>query len=185
MFILEVLSETIHIDDDIEHFLLQHLRTIELEKGAILQQANVRDRNLYFVENGLLRTYYIENGKEVTLSFTKEKGLVSSKETLFLNQPSRNTIEALETTSISYLNFESLQTFADTSISVSRLMIYVMGVLAINSEKRILALQYLTARERYNQLMEEYPDILLRTPLRMVASYLGMTQETLSRIRKG
>ena len=184
MKVLEVLSEKIRIDDDIKNFMMEHLLSADIEKGELLRKANTRDSNIYFTEKGILRTFYLENGKDITLSFTKEKEFAASKETLFLNQPSRSSIEALESTTISYLNYQLLQAFADTSISISRLMIHVLGILAINTEKRVYALQFLTAKERYNQMLEEHPDILLRAPLRMVASYLGMTQETLSRIRK-
>lgn len=184
MYTLEVLSKFIRIDDDIKDFLLQNLTTVDVDKGAVIRHAQAVDRNIYFVEKGLLRTFYLEDGKDITLSFIKENGFVASKESLFLNLPSPNTMEVLENATISYLNYEVLQKFADTSISVSRLMVYVLGVLAINTEKRIYALQYLTARQRYHQLMTDDPDIILRAPLGMLASYLGMTQETLSRIRK-
>lgn len=184
MYVLQILSNYLKVDDDIKDFLINHLTTIEVEKGTIVQKANSLDRNIYFVEKGLLRTYYLEDGKDITLGFVKENNFVASKETLFLNLPSMKTIEALETSTVSYLNFEQLQKFAEGSISVSRMMVYVMGVLAIHVEKRIYALQYMTAKERYHQLMEDDPDIILRAPLGAVASYLGMSQETLSRIRK-
>ncbi len=184
MYALNFLSGIIKIDDDIKDFLLQHVHVIALNKGEMLRGEQSLDRNIYFVESGLLRTFYIEDGKDMTLGFIKENGLVASKETLFLEKPSHNSIEALETSVVNTLSFNSLQKFAETSISVSKLMISVMGTLMINLERRIYALQYMTAKERYYQMMEEEPDILLRAPLGAVASYLGMSQETLSRIRR-
>ncbi|HOZ84393.1 MAG TPA: Crp/Fnr family transcriptional regulator [Niabella sp.] len=184
MYTLELLANFIRIDEDIKDFVVENLTTVDVDKGVILRHAHALDRKIYFVEKGLLRTFYLEDGKDITLSFIKENGFVASKETLFLNLPSANNMEALEYSTVSYLNYEVLQKFADTSISVSRLMVYVLGVLAINTEKRIYALQFMTAKQRYNQLMQDDPDILLRAPLGAVASYLGMTQETLSRIRR-
>ncbi|MGC4234519.1 MAG: Crp/Fnr family transcriptional regulator [Niabella sp.] len=184
MYLLDVLSQTIRVDDAIEAFILEQVDTRLLEKGAPVGLSHALDRNIYFVESGLLRSFYNEDGKDITLGFIKEAGFAASKEALFLQKPSRSRIEALEPSVINYMSFEKLQKFAETSISISRLMISVMGTLAINMEYRIYALQYMSAKERYQQMMEEAPDILLRAPLGMVASYLGMSQETLSRIRK-
>ncbi len=184
MYALNFLSGIIKTDDDIKDFLLQHVNVLELSKGERLRGEQALDRNIYFVESGLLRTFYNEDGKDMTLGFIKENGLVASKETLFLEKPSHNSIEALEASVVNTLSFNSIQKFAETSISVSKLMISVMGTLMINLERRIYALQYMTAKERYYQMMEEEPDILLRAPLGSVASYLGMSQETLSRIRR-
>jgi CRP-like cAMP-binding protein len=184
MYALDFLSGIIRIDEDIKDFLLQHVNIIELSKGALLRAEHSLDRNLYFVESGLLRTFYNEDGKDITLGFVKENGLVASKETLFLERPSHNSIEALEPSIVNALSFTNLQKFAETSISVSKLMVSVIGTLMINLERRIYALQYMTAKERYYQMMEEEPEVILRAPLGAVASYLGMSQETLSRIRK-
>lgn len=184
MYLLDVLSQTIKVDDAIQSFILEQVDTLELEKGALVGFANALDRNIYFVESGLLRSFYNEDGKDITLGFVKEAGFVASKEALFLQKPSRSRIESLEPSTVNYLGFEKLQKFAESSISISRLMISVMGTLAISMEHRIYALQYMSAKERYQQMMDEAPDILLRAPLGMVASYLGMSQETLSRIRK-
>jgi len=184
MYLLDVLSRSIKIDDAIEAFILEQVDTLQVEKGAPVGLSNALDRNIYFVESGLLRSFYNEDGKDITLGFVREAGFISSKEALFLQKPSRSRIEALEPSVVNYLAFEKLQKFAESSISISRLMISVMGTLAINMEHRIYALQYMSAKERYQQMMEEAPDILLRAPLGMVASYLGMSQETLSRIRK-
>lgn len=184
MYLLDILSRTIKVDDTISAFILEQVNTLQLEKGAPVGLSNALDRNIYFVERGLLRSFYNEDGKDITLGFVKEAGFAASKEALFLQKTSRSRIEALEPSVVNYLNFEKLQKFAESSISICRLMISVMGTLAINMEYRIYALQYMSAKERYQQMMEEAPDILLRAPLGMVASYLGMSQETLSRIRK-
>ncbi|MCH5688910.1 hypothetical protein LWM68_34445 [Niabella sp. W65] len=90
---MNFLSGIIKIDDDIKDFLLQHVHAIALNKGEMLRGEQALDRNIYFVESGLLRTFYIEDGKDMTLGFIKENGWVASKETLFLEKPSHNSIE--------------------------------------------------------------------------------------------
>ena len=76
-----------------------------------------------------------------------------------------------------------MEELCETSLTIANFSRRVLGLLMTNMERRINSLQYMTAKEKYVQLLEDNSDILLRAPLGMIASYLGISQETLSRIR--
>lgn len=76
-----------------------------------------------------------------------------------------------------------MEELCETSLTIVNFSRRVLGLLMTNMERRINSLQYMTAKEKYIQLLEDNSDILLRAPLGMIASYLGISQETLSRIR--
>jgi len=76
-----------------------------------------------------------------------------------------------------------MEELCETSLTITNFSRRVLGLLMSNMERRINSLQYMTAKKKYIQLLEENSDILLRAPLGMIASYLGISQETLSRIR--
>lgn len=183
MTISEILANYIDIDDDIRRFLVTNTETVLVKKGDIISDQNTLNRNVYFVESGLLRSFYFEKGKDITTNFYPENSVLANKDTLFQQLPSRNTIEAVEDSKITYFRYSKMEELCEHSLTIANFSRKVLGLLMANMEKRINSLQYMTAKEKYSQLLEENPDIILRAPLGMIATYLGISQETLSRIR--
>ncbi|MBA5629902.1 Crp/Fnr family transcriptional regulator [Moheibacter lacus] len=183
MKILESISQYVKIDDEIRQFINQFGSEKHLSKGEVLSSHNSVDHNLYFLEKGLLRSFYFENGKDLTANFYKEGNLIANKNTIFLNQSDDNNIDAIEPSLVTYFNYSKLEELCENSLALANFSRRVLGVLLANMEKRVHSLQHMTAKEKYQELLTEHPDILLRAPLGMIASYLGISQETLSRIR--
>ena len=104
-------------------------------------------------------------------------------DTLFKNQPTRYNFEAIEDCLIAYCDYQKLEDLSNSSKEYANFSRFILGNVITQMASRIASLQYMTAREKYAQLMEENPEIILRAPLRMIATYLGISQETLSRIR--
>lgn len=179
----EKLTSYVKIDDEIDQFLQEHLRQKTLKRGEILSTQHSVNRNLYYVESGLLRSFYYENGKDITSGFYTEESMLANKETLFLKQPTQNNIEAIEASVLVYFDYLQLEGLCENSLTIANLARKVLGVLLANIEKRVHSLQHMTAREKYGELINEQPEILMRAPLGMVATFLGISQETLSRIR--
>lgn len=183
MRILQEVEKHIKVDAEIERFFYEECETRTIEKGKLLSEQNHYNRNIYFVEEGMLRMFYYENGKDITTNFYSEGKITANIDTLFKNQPTRNNIETLEKSVITTCNFNKLEELCSVSLTAANFSRYILGNLMIEMSRRISSLQFMSAKEKYIQLLEENPNIILRAPLGMIASYLGISQETLSRIR--
>ncbi|MFY1046323.1 Crp/Fnr family transcriptional regulator [Chryseobacterium sp. GP-SGM7] len=151
---------------------------------TILQEGEVC-RNTFFVEKGLLRMYSIDkNGKEHVIQFAPENWLIGDRSSLYFNEKSKYYIEAVEDSEVLFLQpdfFSKLLGEFPNTIEKNDLIIqkHVKSL-----QDRINSLLGETAEERYLKFIKMYPDILLRVPQWMIASYLGITPESLSRVRK-
>ena len=183
MKILEELKKHTNVDKEIEKFLLEECDRKIYQKGELLSKQSQYNNTLFFVEEGLLRMFYYENGKDITTNFYSEGKITANIDTLFKNQPTRNNIETLEKSVITTCNFNKLEELCSVSLTAANFSRYILGNLMIEMSRRISSLQFMSAKEKYIQLLEENPNIILRAPLGMIASYLGISQETLSRIR--
>lgn len=164
--------------------VLPYLSVNELKAGDyFLREGNVC-KNIAFIESGLLRLFYLKDGKEVTHCFCKENTLTTSYRSLITQQESDVAIQAVEPTKLIVLPYFSLQKLYEKNLfwqQVGRLTSEAEYVIA-DTHKRFL--QDLTATERYQQILENDNELLQRVPLNYLASYLQITPETLSRIRK-
>lgn len=183
MNLIEELNKHIKLDTEIEHFLREECETKTLEKGEILSKQNQYNHTVFFVDKGLLRMFYYENGKDITTNFYSEGKITANIDTLFKNQPTRYNIETLEKSLITTCDFKKLEKLCAVSLTAANFSRYILGNLMLQMSNRISSLQYMTAKEKYTQLLEENPNIILRAPLGMIATFLGISQETLSRIR--
>ena len=183
MKFVESLSKYIEIDEEVALFLQKHLHKKEFQKGDLVSSANSSDSNIYFVEKGFARSFYTENNKEFTTFFYKEGLLLANKDTLFLNLPTKNNIEVLEDSELSFFDYFKMEKLCESSIEIANFSRKVLTILVTILEKRVQILQHMSAREKYLDLLNEHPEILQRAPLGMIAGYLGISQETLSRVR--
>ena len=183
MKILQEVEKHIKIDAEIERFFYEECETRTIDKGKLLSEQNHYNRNIFFVEEGMLRMFYYENGKDITSNFYSEGKVTANIDTLFKNEPSKNNTEAIEKSIITTCNYHKLEELCSVSLTAANFSRYILGNLMIEMSRRISSLQFMTAKEKYIQLLEENPNIILRAPLGMIASYLGISQETLSRIR--
>ena len=183
MKLIQELNKHIKVNAEIEHFLNEECETKVFDKGEILSKQNQYNHTVFFVDEGLLRMFYYENGKDITTNFYSEGKITANIDTLFKNQPTRNNIETLEKSVITTCNFNRLEELCSVSLTAANFSRYILGNLMIEMSRRISSLQFMPAKEKYIQLLEENPNIILRAPLAMIASYLGISQETLSRIR--
>lgn len=141
--------------------------------------------SLYYIEKGLTRQYYVKNGKEVTEHLEYEGGIVMCIESFFLQEPSRLVIETLEPSKIYAIPYNKLQELTRTSYEFCQLMFSFLEHSLILSQRKADTLRFESAKERYQRTLNDHPDLVRRAPLHYLASYLQMTPETLSRVRKG
>lgn len=132
---------------------------------------------------GGARAYYLKEGKTITDWFAFENDFISSIISFFLQEPSQHYIEIQEDTTFMVLQLQDIEALCDEHHDFERLCRLSAIKTIIQLQQRIVSLQFKSSKERYDSLLEKYPQIELRAPLGDNASYLGIIQETLSRIR--
>lgn len=140
-------------------------------------------RHLYFLQQGALRGFYKLDGKEITHWFGFENDFVTSFHSFTTHEPSVENIQLLEGSILWSISKDTVSDLFNEYHEIERLVRIAYEKYYIRLEERFVNAQFKTARERYENLLQQTPHILERVPLGCVASYLGISQETLSRIR--
>lgn len=153
-------------------------------KGDFLLKENQVCRNLYFLQLGALRGYYQLDGKEITHWFAFENAFVTSFHSFITGKPSVENLQFLEGSVLWSISKEKLEQLYNQYHEIERLVRIVYERYYILLEERYVNGHFKTAWERYQDLLNNAPHILERVPLGYISSYLGITQETLSRVRK-
>ena len=156
---------------------------ITIKKNKDLQPIGHTCKTIYFINKGIARIYYFKDGIDVTENFFFENSIIARVESLFTGKPSRKAIQVLEDAEITGINANLLFKLYDSFPEIERLFRKIFEAAYVETVHRIEGIQFHTAEERYKALLLEAPDILKRVPLKYVASYLGITQVSLSRIR--
>jgi CRP-like cAMP-binding protein len=154
-----------------------------LAKNEFLVQQGKICRQLYFLEKGVIRGFYNLDGKEITHWFGFENDFVTSFHSFITQEPSVESIQLLEGCILWGISKETLTNMFNCHQEIERLMRIAYEKYYIRLEERFVNAQFKTASERYQNLLQQTPHILERVPLGYIASYLGISQETLSRIR--
>lgn len=156
---------------------------VSFKKNKDLQSIGHTCRTIYFINKGVARIYYYNAEIDITESFSFENNIIARVESLFTGKPSRKAIQVLEDSEIVAISADPLFKLYDTFPEIERLFRKIFEAAYVETVNRIEGIQFHTAEERYKALLNEAPNILLKVPLKYVASYLGITQVSLSRIR--
>ena len=171
------------LSDDTKSDLVTCLKTFVFEKNqTILKQGQVCNY-LYFVDKGVLRLFYYRDGKDITDYFATEQNIIGGIDSFFSRKPSDKIIETLEPCSLIAISYNNLEKLYQKQHDLERVGRILSVGAFLSMQNRLFAIQFHTAKQRYQELLESSPDILQRVPLGHIASYLGITQVTLSRIR--
>ena len=153
-------------------------------KGTVLIRQGQTVNKIYFVTGGCLRSYCIDkNGKEHTLQFGIKDWWISDYIAIHNNQPATLTVECLKEATAIVFNAKKLNNIFIQFPEYEPFQRNLLERHVVSLHQRILNQLQLTAAERYDLFLEQYPDIELFTRNYHIASYLGITQESLSRIR--
>ena len=178
------LQEKIEITDEQFESISSVLKIKKFEKNEIVQYTGDNFKHGYFVGKGLLRAYSIDaKGKEHILQFAPENWLVSDRNNMN-NEPSIFFIDAIETTEAVLMPNNFMEEAARQVPCLQPMQIKLLNNSIRFMQKRINMLLSATAEERYLDFIKLYPNLTLRVPQWMIASYLGITPESLSRVRK-
>lgn len=180
-----LLSEILGVPEDQIQLCAEFYKLKSFKKGDVLLREGEISSSKYFVEKGLLRMYSIDKvGKEHVIQFAPEGWLISDSTSQLLNEKSRFFIEAIEDTDVIEIEDDFFNRLALVYPEVANKNQTLMINHIRNLQSRVNALISTTAEERYLDFLKKYPNIMLRVPQWMVASYLGITPESLSRVRK-
>lgn len=155
------------------------------QKGKFLLTAGSICQHSFFVEKGLLRFYSISvNAKEHILQFAPENWMVSDRSSFYFGEPSSFYIDAVEDTTVVMLDERFLKTLAEVNVKFATNNELLLQNHIRHLHQRLHSLLGENAEERYLNFLKLYPDVMQRVPQWMIASYLGITPESLSRVRK-
>jgi CRP-like cAMP-binding protein len=151
-------------------------------KTALLEEGKV-SRSMFFIEKGCLRTWVNNNGREITTQFFFEGDKVSSIESFRTNQPSLYNIESIEPCVLQTISQKDFQNVLENSPEMQKEMQEHLFRRLIHSQKLFFSFLKNTPQQRYEELRQKHPEIIQRVPQHYIASYLGITSVSLSRIR--
>jgi len=178
------LKRHIPITDDQFALIKTEFTPKSVRKGEFLLREGDIAKYTIFVESGCLRTYTIDDkGKEHIIQFSPEDWWTGDLNSMHKNAPSECFIEALEDSEVLLAEKGYMEKITQVVPEIA--LSYQAGLekSLIARNKRILASMSAPAEARYNDFMKTYPSLALRVPQHMIASYLGISPETLSRIR--
>jgi CRP-like cAMP-binding protein len=158
---------------------------LEIPKGADWIKLGKICNQVGFVVSGKLRNYYVDaEGNEITCYFVTSENFISSFTSFLTNTPTNENITALEDSILRVISKKDLE---ELSVLVPKIQIFrriIAENLFITMEKRVAMLQSQSAYERYEKMLKDNPEIILSVPLQYTASFLGITPQHLSRLRK-
>ncbi|MDR3678467.1 MAG: Crp/Fnr family transcriptional regulator [Flavipsychrobacter sp.] len=171
------------ITDEEFSLIISCAQSRQLKKGdAVLKEGDIC-RSFYLVEKGYLRTWYNKDGIPINLNFTLEGEFATNVKSLNSHQPSEFTIEAGEEASVLIFNLDIIVKEFDSHPQIVLFIRRLAMHMLLASEEHNKLFKMYTPTERYRYIEEHKPELLQRISLSQIASYLGVTRETLSRIR--
>jgi CRP/FNR family transcriptional regulator, anaerobic regulatory protein len=183
--VLHYLNSIQPLSDELKDYLIKTLRSKEILRRDYLLKAGQISKHIYFIEQGLLRCYYLKDDLEVSSWFMKEGDVIISVESFFKQKESTEYIQALEDAILHYISYNELQYIYSRFPEFNYIGRTLVEHYYTISEQRLHSLRMQRAQERYASLISNNPELIQRIPSKYLASYLGISEETLSRIRSG
>ena len=159
------------------------LTPVKYTKGEIIHKSNTTCNKIFIVKSGILRSFYFVDYKDITAHFAIDYGIIGAVDSLIKQTKSIYNIEALDDSDVLVMDYSEMESFLEKNPSLERLARQVSQFLYLDLVERLEGMMFLSAKEKYDHLLTRYPTITQQVSLGHIASYLGITQETLSRIR--
>lgn len=182
--IREYYERIIKLQETEWEFIASHFDRRIFAKNEIITQRGETENYLFFVETGIVRFYIPHDENELTFNFCFDKEFTCAYNSFLTRTPSEYELQALTESVVWQISYEDLQKVYAETTAGNYLGRFVSEKLFLQKSKRELSLLKHTAKERYLNLFNEQPDILKYIPLKYVASYIGITPQALSRIRR-
>ncbi|WP_299381961.1 Crp/Fnr family transcriptional regulator [uncultured Lacinutrix sp.] len=178
------IKKNIDIEDKDLKVVLSYFKPIKKSKNEILLSNGKNSQVSYFVKKGCLRIFYIdEEGKDITRYIAFENQFATELVSFITNEPAQENIQVIEKSELLYITHDDFRTLIKTIPKWKDFYNIYLEKAYVNSSKRLISFTTLDASERYKQLFKINPNIVRRLPNKIVASYINISQETLSRIK--
>lgn len=182
--LIEQLLKYGYIHEDIQQEISRKTKHLLKKKNEHLLREGQSLSSFFVIKKGLIRAYFYKNNKEINTWFGEENQIFYSILPVYANSPSFESIQFLEDSEIYCISNNDLNQLYSLYPQLNVIGRRMAEEVAVLLEERIMSLHTKSALERYSTLIKVQPNLLKRINLGHIASYLGMTQETLSRIRK-
>ena len=163
--------------------LIANSNPVTFKKGEIVVREGQFSKKAYLIVQGCARAYYLKDGKDISDWFAFENQFMASIVSFFSDEPSPHYVEFVEDSVVLEFSRETFDNLSDKYHDFERFISKVVTETMLGLCERLYTIQFNKAEERYTHLLSIHPDITNRIPLTHIASYLGITLETLSRIR--
>ena len=183
-FLRKHIEEITKITDEEFAYVMEHFVTVSRKKHQFIVQQDEPVNREYWVKSGLLKSYVLDNsGKEHILMFAMEGWWVTDYDAFTNRTNSKISVDCLEDCELLYITYENRKKLLDELPVWNKFWAHKTKYGYISLQNRILSLLKNTAQERYDLLFEQYPQLFQRVPKKLLAAYLGVSRETLSRFQ--
>lgn len=182
--LFEIINQITDLEEDEIKLITNSFKPLKLFKGEFFLEAGKISKHVGFLHKGLVRYFVYKEGDESTFEFTKEGEFISDYQSFNSKTPSVQNIQAIETCEILTINHNNLQTIFNTTKNgnlIGRNIIEHRFDIMVN---QLLAVYMQNHKERYQNFIKNYSDLSQRIPQYLIASYVGVKPESLSRIRR-
>ncbi len=159
-------------------------KELDVSRNEYLKVAGSVDTNLYFVKSGSLRIFVINEYEEHTIRFGYHNNIITSLDSFISEQPSDYYIQAIKKSSLKIIGKSALKTLLSNSIELQQYWTVLLEQIIYQQLERERDILTTSPLERYQRVLERSPQLFQEIPNKFIASYLRMTPETLSRIKK-
>lgn len=172
-------SEALELTEDFQRIMKRSTH----EKNEIIHHEGTICDHIYLIEDGIARAFYYKDGKDITAHFATSNSIITAIDSFIQRKKSRYNIElVVDSTLISFAN-KDLEQLLINKPHYEKYFRMLLEQLYIDLAQRTEDLLFFDAKDRYDKLMKETPELIQKVPLMHIASFIGITQETLSRIR--
>jgi len=174
----------ISLSHDCVSDLIRVSEVLECSKETLLVKEGQFSTRTFFIAKGCARAFYLKDGKDISDWFAFENDFISSINSFFLDVPSPHYIQLLDDSVLLAIERNKILSLSDKYREIDRLEKLIVTKTMLQLQQRITSVQFESAQQKFKNLLQIRPDITQRVPLTHIASYLGITLETLSRIRR-
>lgn len=181
--LLALLNAVHPLSESLQVYLITTLKEQFIPKKEFLLKTGHVSRRVCYVRSGLLRCFYTVGNEDISAWFMKEQDVIFSVESFLTQQPSTESIQALEDTVVYYISYDELQHIYRHYPEFNFIGRVLTEKYYLLSERRIQSIRMQRSLDRYDHLVAHHPDLVQRVPAKYLATYLGLTEVTLSKIK--
>ena len=182
---IEKIRKVYPLSDEALSLFIAETERVSFPKGHLLIRSDVKEKYSYFIIKGYARGFFYKEDRDVTIWFASSGMSLLSMNGYMFGSAGYENIELLESCDLLKISNDALNRLFDRNIELANWGRRMSDQIILELEKLIMERCFISASERYHLLIEQEPEILQKVPLRHIASYLGISQVSLSRIRAG